>query len=55
MADKILVTAIKGAHMLPMGRSTFWRGVSTGCGLNLLGLAVSRPRRPAQHHLSPRR
>lgn len=30
MADKILVTAIEGAHMLSMGRSTFWRAVGAG-------------------------
>lgn len=30
MADKLLVTAIEDAHMLSMGRSTFWRAVSAG-------------------------
>ena len=30
MADKILVTALEGARMLSMGRSTFWRAVSAG-------------------------
>ena len=30
MADKLLVTAIEGARMLSMGRSTFWRAVSVG-------------------------
>ena len=30
MADKLLVTAIEGLHMLSMGRSTFWRAVSAG-------------------------
>ncbi len=30
MADKILVTAIEGARMLSMGRSTFWRAIGAG-------------------------
>ncbi|BAP88316.1 phage transcriptional regulator, AlpA [Burkholderiales bacterium GJ-E10] len=30
MTEKILVTALEGAHMLSMGRSTFWRAVSEG-------------------------
>jgi predicted DNA-binding transcriptional regulator AlpA len=30
MGDKILVTAVEGARMLSMGRSTFWRAVSAG-------------------------
>ncbi len=30
MTDKILVTALEGAGMLSMGRSTFWRAVSAG-------------------------
>jgi predicted DNA-binding transcriptional regulator AlpA len=30
MTDKILVTAVEGAGMLSMGRSTFWRAVGAG-------------------------
>jgi len=30
MADKLLVTATQGAHMLSMGRSTFWHAVDAG-------------------------
>ncbi len=30
MADKLLVSGIEGAYMLPMGRSTVWCAVSAG-------------------------
>ncbi|MDA8257930.1 MAG: hypothetical protein M0Z99_20280 [Betaproteobacteria bacterium] len=47
MADKLLVTAIEGAHMLSMGRPTFWRAGAARM--------LCRSNQSARHCVSARR